>query len=819
MKKILFMIIILVFFISCEKDSNPSEPNTTQMGLSGFVQKGPFITGSTIEIQELNGNLSPNGNSFSVSTEDNFGSFSLESEISTDYIEIISTGFYFNEVSGEVTNTIMNLRTLSQVADTLNCNVNILTTLAKKRIVYLINEESRTYSEAKQQAQGEILSLFRIYESGIADFEDMDISSDSESDAILLAISAVLQGSNSVSDLSYLISTIVEDMKADGVLDDQNSKDEIYNNAKELDLAAVRGNIENRYSALGLSLTVPDFENYVNNIWKIQCRIVSPTDLSQFDYNDSVTVNIDDFASDINIINTKYYLDGSLIFDDGDYPYLNKFKLEDLEFGTHILKALATDDSSRTYSDSVTIMLKTPAEYTVISPADNERFNSGASVNIEISGQPDFIAVTNVKYYFDNILLTSIDNKQLNYNYSLNDPETPGEHTIKAVVTDETGRTASDSVTIVVNAPPSCSITKLQSTQEDTSVQSALLGQPLVMGRQGLLQTSASDTDGSVSSINIYLDGTLVNSNAWSNLYEYSWTISDTTKFHTMKVVVTDNEGETAVDSVNYELYGSKWIQTANLGQYAGGEKYAMTFNNKLWLYNATLGVFASSVDGINWTEVTNSLPWGSGGNLLQQEYEGKIWLLKGSTLWSSSDGVSWNSLPLVKEKALPESELFVYNNAICGLYLNNTYENESDWSAEVEKLVGNHFELVSSLNTFFTVGIWDNDIITNGNEVYIIDQADSRKTYYSSDCLSWGTGYGLPSNLGNAQYVFHDGKITAVNGMLEDTWLTSDGITWTKDYLVHPMEFVIKDAVVYNGCIWLFDDPGRVYCLKKYFD
>jgi len=815
MKKLLFVLVILTIFISCEKDSNTTtEPDTTQMGLKGFVQKGPFITGSTIDIQELNENLSPNGNSFNVTTEDNFGSFSLESEITTDFIEIISMGFYFNEVSGEITNTNLTLRSLSEVSDTLNCNINLLTTLAKKRIVYLMNEEIKTYTQAKQQGQGEILNLFRVYESGIADFEDMDISSSSESDAVLLAISSVLQGSNSVSELSSLISTMIEDIKTDGILDDIDSKNEIYNNAKNLNLSEIRQNIENRYSDLGLSLTVPNFEKYVDDIWKIQCRIISPLNNEQFDYNDSIIVNTDDFASDINIVNTKYYLDDELIFDDSEYPYSNSYKLQNLEFGNHQLKAVATDDNSSEYSDSINIIVATPAQFTLLSPVEGTRFNSGNAFNIEISDQPDYIHVTNVKYYFDGALIKEYNQKQLSFGYTLADPETSGSHIIKSSVTDETGRTTSDSLEIVINAPPSSEISKLESTQTLGLVtNSALTGQPLVIGTTALLQVNADDTDGIVKNISIFLDNKLVKSDTLSSLYNYNWVISDTTKYHSVKVIIEDNEGEHSVDSVNYELYGSRWIISGYPGP-AGGDMQVNVFNGKLFYYNSLLGATAGSEDGVTWTVNNNSLPWNTGGSLLEYEYDRKLWLLKDMVLWSSSDGVNWNSQQMYGIQ--PESQLFMFNEDIYSLY-----KDMDIFEVKVCKFENDSIVNVSTTGRFFELSNEEIGIVTLNNGVYLIDEIYTKRTYVSPDCLDWSVEYGVPYYLqaNGARFTEFNNEIVGANMLTKKMWRTNDSITWTEDYLIHPCEWRLRDIFVFNNEIWMLDEPGILYRLKKYFD
>ncbi|MDA3885573.1 MAG: SUMF1/EgtB/PvdO family nonheme iron enzyme [Candidatus Delongbacteria bacterium] len=459
MRKYLILFLTLILFYSCENDtSSPNDPGPTQMGLDGVVQKGPFNTGTKIIVQELNDEFSPNGTSFNVTTEDNFGSFSLNSEVSTDFIEIISEGFYFNEVIGVNTDTELTLRALSGVSDSLKCNINILTTLAKKRIVYLINEEDKTYNKAKQQAQDEILEIFSIYEADVDDFEKMDISQNKISDAILLAISVVLQGSNSVSELSLLISTIIEDIKEDGILNDSGSNLEIYDNAKGMILPDVRNNIETRYDDLGLTLTVPDFEKYVNDMWKKQCTIISPLNNQTFNYNDSMTVNIDEFASYINIVNAKYYLDGDLFSEDNEYPFVGGMKLHNLDFGNHLLKTVATDDSSNVYDDSINVIVNTPDDFTIVSPYNNASFNLNDSIYINISSQPDFLEVTNVKYYFDDTLISELTNEPYTFNYLLNSIDMCGVRQVKSEVTDETGRITYDFVNINVITPAEFSI-------------------------------------------------------------------------------------------------------------------------------------------------------------------------------------------------------------------------------------------------------------------------------------------------------------------------------------------------------------------------
>lgn len=262
-KLFLTVSIIACTIVSCSTDDNPTEP--TQMDLNGCIQKGPFISGTTLTIQELTDSFVSNGTTYSTTINNDFGGFALSSEISTNYIEVIANGYYFDEVAGQLSSSVLTLRSVVNVNESGSTNVNILTTLSKDRIIHLVIEEDLNFEDAKSQAENEILQIFGITETDIDNFNDMDISENSISNAILLAVSATLQGNNTVSELSELISKINLDIKEDGILNDQMCIDEIRNNGKYLVFTEVRNNIEERYSNLGISVNIPFFEDYLDS--------------------------------------------------------------------------------------------------------------------------------------------------------------------------------------------------------------------------------------------------------------------------------------------------------------------------------------------------------------------------------------------------------------------------------------------------------------------------------------------------------------------------------------------------------------------------
>jgi len=239
--------------------------DSNQYPIHGYIQKGPFISSSSITIQELDASLNPTGTIYKTTTSDDFGTFNLGSQIGSNFVEVIASGYYFDEVKGELSSSILSLRSISDLQYSEVVNVNILTKLAKDRIIHLVKNEGLTFAEARSQTETETLDIFNISDNDLLPFNQMDISQEGESNAILLAISAVLQGKNDPAGLSELISKISIDIETDGTLDNQTYINEIVENSINLDLESIRTNLSNRYESLGLTVFIPAFEGYVDS--------------------------------------------------------------------------------------------------------------------------------------------------------------------------------------------------------------------------------------------------------------------------------------------------------------------------------------------------------------------------------------------------------------------------------------------------------------------------------------------------------------------------------------------------------------------------
>lgn len=259
--------VTFIFLITVGGCSNSDSQNNDGFKgtVEGYIQKGPFVSGSSITIQEIDRGLNPTGKTFGTVTNDDFGSFSTRSELDTSYAEIIAQGFYHNEVSGELSDANLTLRSFSSLTGSSETNVNILTTLTRDRVNYLVNNEELDFNSANEKAKEELLGIFGISSESVSNFDEMDISESGDSNAILLAISAILQGENTVAELSERMSKISLDIRKDGVIDNNELITEITNSSKSLSLPKVRLNLIDRYESLGLSVTIPDFEEYVDS--------------------------------------------------------------------------------------------------------------------------------------------------------------------------------------------------------------------------------------------------------------------------------------------------------------------------------------------------------------------------------------------------------------------------------------------------------------------------------------------------------------------------------------------------------------------------
>lgn len=263
---ILSLALLLGLFASCNKHNNELKYSFT-----GKAQKGPFITGTNVTLNELNTNLGQTGKSFTTTINTDDGSFSLNNiELNSDLVLITANGFYFSEVYGQLSGATLSLQAVTSLSGKEFVNINVLTHVIKGRIEKLV-ADGMSFQLANEQAKSELLTFLGVTEYFDNDFDNLDLSVNEEYNAVLLAFSIMLQRYTGdmnaqlsiTAEMTQLLSNLSSDFSTDGFISNRALTDTMLFNISQLNLINIRNNIENRYASLGQTVSIPNFEKYI----------------------------------------------------------------------------------------------------------------------------------------------------------------------------------------------------------------------------------------------------------------------------------------------------------------------------------------------------------------------------------------------------------------------------------------------------------------------------------------------------------------------------------------------------------------------------
>ena len=178
----------MLAFASCTKEKAGGT-----FTFSGKVQKGPFVTGTTITVNELNTSLGQTGKAFTTAITSDDGSFNLSNiEMESNLALLSGNGFYYNEVIGKLSTAQITLQAIADLNNEETVNINVLTHITKARIEKLVGG-GMNFTDAKRKAEGEFQDFLGVTEHFNQGFEQMSIATDGDFNAMLLAFSVILQ--------------------------------------------------------------------------------------------------------------------------------------------------------------------------------------------------------------------------------------------------------------------------------------------------------------------------------------------------------------------------------------------------------------------------------------------------------------------------------------------------------------------------------------------------------------------------------------------------------------------------------------------------
>lgn len=251
------------------------------------------------------------------------------------------------------------------------------------------------------------------------------------------------------------------------------------------------------------------------------------------------TLKIEATAIDDGTIKSiEFYVDGISIGVDNSDPFSMQYIA--LGEGTSVTrklsaKAIDNDDLDNTSIDKLIVIKNKPPRVSLNQPSQNAIFNLGDSVEI-IAGAYDYPGgnISGVDFYQvfeqsqakDPVKLGEDSSNPYVHKFK---PTTKGTVSLRALATDDEGLfTWSDTVKIIMNALPTISIS--------SPVQNAIFK----TGENITISALATDEDGLVSSVEIFVDGTslgIVNSSPYNVIY------AAVKGDHSITAKVTDNRG------------------------------------------------------------------------------------------------------------------------------------------------------------------------------------------------------------------------------------------------------------------------------------
>lgn len=263
-KYITVLCIGILAFTSCEEEPivEPDGPGSNKYAhIEGYAQKGQLIKGSQVTAFVLDEDLKATGKSYPANISDDLGAFAVDVKVEEPYLELRAEGYYFNEITGEVSESPIYLEAMGN-SQSDKLNINLFTTITKPRIKKLLAED-KGWDTSTLTAQEELLAALGVKEQ-TEDFTDIDITGTDRSDAILLAFACIIQQDRSISEIVALIQNAASEFEAEGKLTEKTANAILANRAN-VDPFEIAHNIADYYSEKSITgKSLPAFYKYLD---------------------------------------------------------------------------------------------------------------------------------------------------------------------------------------------------------------------------------------------------------------------------------------------------------------------------------------------------------------------------------------------------------------------------------------------------------------------------------------------------------------------------------------------------------------------------
>ncbi len=321
--------------------------------------------------------------------------------------------------------------------------------------------------------------------------------------------------------------------------------------------------------------------------------ITSPSQGATFNAGDTINITANASDSNGNITRVEFYNGATLLGQDTTAPYSNTWN--NVSAGSYSIIAKAYDNEGASSTSSISISVtgignnELPT-VSITSPDNGASFTTGTTINITANASDTDGTISKVEFYDGDTFLGQDTSAPYSYDWS---NASAGSHSIIVKATDNENGEASASVSITVTGSGgSCTapayvdgqvytggdrvsyqgneyeakwwtqnndpVTNRENvwkligpcsgagTAPQVSITSPTSGQSFVPGNSVTINANASDSDGTVSKVQFYVDGTMI---AEDTTAPYSTTWTATLGNHNLTAKAIDNDNQTTTSN------------------------------------------------------------------------------------------------------------------------------------------------------------------------------------------------------------------------------------------------------------------------------
>ena len=296
---------------------------------------------------------------------------------------------------------------------------------------------------------------------------------------------------------------------------------------------------------------------------------------------------------------------------------------------------------NNTGKDWVILVRKTASEnkspsLSFATPSNGDVLAEGANLYVKANASDSDGSIANVKLYLNGVFLR--EEKNIPYEWGAsgqNDAAltnmSAGNYTLKLVAEDNDGATASKQISITVEEP-----NKAPSLNFATPANGATFKE----GKNLYVKVNASDSDGSIANVKLFLNNNLVRQ---ENLDPYEWGASGQNDSvlknmaagsYTLKAVATDNKGKTKTASIKVNIekdsaLPSKWSvkqfgDSSFTAEHSDGVYTLSAAGTDIWGQSDEFGFAHQDWDGdltivCKVNSLTNTHSWAKAGIMIRE--------------------------------------------------------------------------------------------------------------------------------------------------------------------------------------------------------